>query len=639
MVASGSLPAFVAFPPASVRSKISATEWEQSLDAWTIMVEAVLSLEEGKTLESLVQKNDSGVSAFLVSYIAEHSDSSNAGLLSTPSSVELHKTIYLLVRKLLTSPSTSKELLDWKFLSQVCLVYETLPSLEQLLSKAWGLHSKRIETSLSNIKQSLIKDTDKKNSDVSTTLDLLSYLISPSSPSGQFFATGSDLLDGFISFFPTAGPPTQKSLVTFTYFLLISLVKGPKANHNLLSTHLYSLKSDAQKRGSPPSPSLLQHLASETDFLQKLKMHSSDSESDTPAGSASLPQDQSAGLMEFRVLKPKAGKGKKSHGNEPHFHKETSIFEIQDLFPDLGSGFIAKCLDFYKEDKEVVIAHLLDDSLPPGLVSADRTEVLDSSDGKPSKQHVVPSRKNIYDNDELDKLTVSAGNLHIGKSDRKYDEELEKPSSKAKILAALAAFDSDDDERDDTYDDVDDHVGASVDSTSGQASGTQKDATAAVDPELEKLLFAAWKAEPKDFTRGMRFTSKRKELKTKTGWTDEAIEGFGTMMGREPDREKKLERRFGDSIEWKGEQKSLQKTSWRDEGEDEDGDGEEGEGSNRGGARGGRGRGAGRGRGRGGAPSAVDSDRARKNKEVRGKHNRREGHAKKMARGGFAPAG
>lgn len=52
------------------------------------------------------------------------------------------------------------------------------------------------------------------------------------------------------------------------------------------------------------------------------------------------------------------------------------VTQIQDLFPDLGAGFIVKCLDEYNDDIEQVTAHLLEDSLPAHLAAADRSEKL-----------------------------------------------------------------------------------------------------------------------------------------------------------------------------------------------------------------------------------------------------------------------
>jgi len=62
--------------------------------------------------------------------------------------------------------------------------------------------------------------------------------------------------------------------------------------------------------------------------------------------------------------------------DQVHIHAASLITQVQDIFPDLGSGFITKLLDEYNNDTEQVIAHLLEDSLPDHLVGADRSEIL-----------------------------------------------------------------------------------------------------------------------------------------------------------------------------------------------------------------------------------------------------------------------
>lgn len=47
---------------------------------------------------------------------------------------------------------------------------------------------------------------------------------------------------------------------------------------------------------------------------------------------------------------------------------------VRDLFPDLGSGFVKRCLEAMDNDVERVTGALLEDSLPPYLKTADRSE-------------------------------------------------------------------------------------------------------------------------------------------------------------------------------------------------------------------------------------------------------------------------
>jgi activating signal cointegrator complex subunit 2 len=262
----------------------------------------------------------------------------------------------------------------------------------------------------------------------------------------------------------------------------------------------------------------------------------------------------------------------------------------------------------------------------------------------PPRLSQLPERRNVFDNDEFDKLAVDASRLHIGRRGKeltadKILSDRSKAPAKSSIWAALAAFDSDDDERDDSYD-VED-VGASVDT----ATPGPDEADADLRDKNEEALFRAYTMTPELFGREAetRRGKARTALKSETGMTDEAIEGWGIMIGRDPKRLRRLEAKFST---FAGQQRELAPSAWRnspagsgDETGDASGDGQ------RGGGRG-RGRGPGRGRGRGGRggnvagpvdDKATQVARQRKdaNKSSRANHNRKDQRGKKMARGGF----
>lgn len=243
--------------------------------------------------------------------------------------------------------------------------------------------------------------------------------------------------------------------------------------------------------------------------------------------------------------------------------------------------------------------------------------------------------------------------IHFGRKDRGTAEALlsdrgDAPN-KARIIAALAAFDSDDDERDDTYD---------IEDVGGNVPGGNEEGDA--DPAFgnEEALFKALTSDATVFNRDAttRRSNARKALKEQTNMTDEALEGWATMINRDPKKRRKLESKY---TAFTGQQRALAPSAYRgspaDSGaEGEDDAGATGHPTDRG--RGGRlrGRGGGRGRGRGGgrggtagesgAGSTGDGgtgnpqvNRARKeaNKSSRANHNRREQRARKMARGGL----
>lgn len=255
----------------------------------------------------------------------------------------------------------------------------------------------------------------------------------------------------------------------------------------------------------------------------------------------------------------------------------------------------------------------------------------------------LPERRNVFDDDDFDKLAVDTSRLHIGRrnlnltADKVLSDRSNAPA-KSQILAALAAFDSDDDERDDTYDFED--VGASVDTAAPDG-----DANSDLSDKNEEALFRAFSMSPDVFGRDSetKRSKTRAALKSETGMTDEAIEGWGIMIGRDPKRLRRLEAKFST---FQGQQRELNSTAWKDS-PTESADEGSGEGSR--GGRGGRGRGRGRGRGgrgggRGGGnvagpPSDKSTQISRQRKEANkgssANHNRKAQRDKKMARGGF----
>jgi activating signal cointegrator complex subunit 2 len=257
----------------------------------------------------------------------------------------------------------------------------------------------------------------------------------------------------------------------------------------------------------------------------------------------------------------------------------------------------------------------------------------------------LPTRRNIFDDDEFDQLVVNTSKLHFGRRnpDRTADDVLldrANAPNKAAILSALAAFDSDDDERDDTYDIAD--VGGTVDSA--MPGNNLEDINADVRDSQEETMFRSYKLTPNVFGRDSetRRGKERMVLKEETGMTDEAIEGWALMLSRDPRQMRRLEAKFST---FSGGQRELAPTAWRPnpagsgtEDSDMDGNSRGRAERLRGRVRGGRG---GRGQGNVAGPTGnKDTESARRRKEANkgsgANHNRKAQNARKIARGGFA---
>lgn len=682
------LPPMVPFPEAAWRNHLVPEEWEACLDAWIALAEAHLSLPAADFTR--LSGKDESLPAFLTSFVAETSQSHDILFSPNPSKAkQLRKNSFLLSYRLLEINHPPAPLLRWEFLADLSKIYGKSHA-SKLLTAAWKQHSSSLETSMGFVKNSLIKELDGGlKGDLKTAeaqLKQLNHLLHASPEASAFFMAGSDFVDSLVSCYKLMNPPLRRAILSTLYLSLIGLTEGEKPNFSSLVDQLYSLKAAAEAHKAGPTnanDSLVAEIVTATPILKQVQQRIEASGSGSNRAKSVL-----TALEGFRkpggicrphhLTKKKANKGKGvakesdeyEHGThgQIHIHRMSLITQVQDLFSDLGSGFVVKLLDEYNDDVEQVISHLLEGLLPAHLGKADRSEELPV----PSNTHVIPAnnprdatsqmtsnrapnlaphptppqlpiRRNVFDDDEFDQLAVDTSRLYFGRRnpDKTADDVLQDRSNapnKAAILSALAAFDSDDDERDDTYD-VED-VGGTVDSAA--PGNNTEEATADFRDSHDEALFRAYKSTPKLFERDavMRRSKPRMALKKETGMTDEAIEGWGLMLSRDARQMRRLEAKFST---FTGGQKELAPTAWRASPagsgtEDSDVDGNN---RGRGGLKGGRG-GRERGRVRGnvaGPTGDKDTEVARHRKEAnkgsRANHSRRDQRAKKMARGGL----
>ena len=154
------------------------------------------------------------------------------------------------------------------------------------------------------------------------------------------------------------------------------------------------------------------------------------------------------------------------------------VTHIQDILPDLGEGFLIKCLEELNYDVEKVISSLLEDSLPPSLQALGRDlskeDVMKPRQEEEGVGSGLTDRQSVYDNDEFDVFSrggVDYSKIHKGKrrdrtklesllADKSYITESVKERYSSydvygKHLSETdvhEAYDLYDDEYDDTYD-------------------------------------------------------------------------------------------------------------------------------------------------------------------------------------------
>ncbi|KAK6086480.1 CUE domain-containing protein [Seiridium cupressi] len=663
------LPPCAPFPEAPWRDHIVPEEWEACLILWVSLAEAHLSLPQDDFQRISVK--DESLYRFLVIFTREIASSGITILGSSESASKLLRHGYMLITGVLKAPAAPANVLHWEFLSDFSRVYGKKRT-SSVLAQLFKEHTLAVETSLHGVKKSLILALDagiKNDLRIpEARLKHLNHLIHASPDTAALFMAGTDFLDGLISCYKIMNPPLRKTIVATAYLCLIGLTESKPPKYSTLIDQLYSLKAAADVHRAGPTSgndSMVAELVTVTPLLKQVQHRLEQSGSTTTRMKAVI-----SGLESFkkpggnvrpkRLVKRKVDKGKGVMNEDEdeeigqlRVHQMSQISQIQDLFPDLGSGFISQLLDEFQNETEQVVAHLLENNLPPQLASADRSRVLSPERTRRRRSSLaprptppqLPTRHNVFDDDELDNLTLNVSNLHFGKrSPGKTADDILKDRTtapnKAAILSALSAFDADDDERDDTYDAAD--AGFTVNDALADDADDQKRKDI-----HEETLFKVYKTDPKLFSRDsdMRRGNYRAKLKQDTGMTDEAIEGWAIMLSRNPQQLKSLEMKYSAAGSFAGDQPALAPTAWpanpADSGAEESGQ-DSGSSNQRGGFRG-RGRGRGRGGGRGGNVSGPTGEKgtenARRNKEAnkssRANHNRREGRARKMARAGF----
>lgn len=671
----GLVPPLAMYPEASVKANLPPAEWEACLDSWLSSIEFRLRLQDVHFSKFRFSQPACGVE-FLMSFF--RSVRKGESVSESAKDRLLVKRSYLLLRRLLLSTEVpfeydASELVQ--LLGFASLLFSSVVDWKTTLKSLWKRNSSQLTGAVEGWKKIISVDLASRP-DTDTVLDScrrMNSLVRVSAETGLVLMTGSDFLETLMETFthlqttPSTEAP-QRVLTEHIFYCLRSLMSDGSAHGPLLLDHLYFMKSEAERSSKSKAghATLCSSLVCNTSFLRHLAADNSVTSGKRGQGLLEFLTSYQQNTMHLhppiapRRRRVTKGKGKAHPNEEMHMHKASQISQVHDLFPDLSNHYILKLLDHFHDDTEAVVAALLEpESLPPDLRdSSAHNEPLAGIAGPAfdlaphSTPPLLPERKNVFDGDDFDRLRISADKLHRGRRDIKTDNAGtgdQHVQRKAAIMSALAAFDSDDDERDDTYDIAD--VGGTVDSTLDTDVRPRPERGPDQNPH-EESLFRAWKDNPELFARDSttRVSKVRQDLKRETGMSDEQIEGWAIMLKKDSKLRDRLDRKYAATSTFRGNQGALASTRWQGDTPEESEEGEQRSGGQRSGqsnVRGGRNWGRGRGRGAAGSTSGprdeASTQAARRRKEQgRGRggasHNRREGRARKMAKGMTGPA-
>jgi len=669
----GGVPPLAIYPQLNVKSTLPPSEWESCLDSWLFSLEYRLRLPDEQFQKFKLSQEATGAPFMLSLYRSTLETSQIFSSRAAQKERALLKHAYLVLRRLLLVVPVPFEYDNANLIDLLALasqVYPTVGDWKATLSALWKRNKGQLTSAVESWKKTALSDFSTQT-ELAKALDpvkRLNSLVKASPEVGLVLMTGSDYLESLMEAYDQTQKtpdlaPSQKVLTEHIFYCLRSLMSDGSRHGSMLLDHLYHLKSESERlaKSQPHARTLCSSLMCTTSLLRHLA-------ADDAVNSGKRGQ----GLLDFfttyrehkiqlhpplapRRRKPSKGKGKASATEEMHVHKASQVSQVHELFPDLSNQYIINLLDHFNDDTEAVIAALLEPaSLPPNLRDSQASQGPSEPYDGPAHDlapHATPpllhQRKNVFDGDDFDNLRISASQLQKGRKEITVNQPQDADTharSKAAIMAALAAFDSDDDERDDTYDVAD--VGGTVDSTLDTDNRARTGKAPEQDPH-EESLFKAWKANEEVFARDSktRVSKVRQDLKRETGMSDEQIEGWAIMLKKDSRQQERLEKKFSASRTHGGNQTALASSRWQGETPE---DSEEGESANAGRRmgqahiRGNRGWGRGRGGSTAGPAGDSSTQAARKRKE-QGKgrggasHNRREGRARKMGRGMAGP--
>ncbi|ETN38133.1 uncharacterized protein HMPREF1541_07757 [Cyphellophora europaea CBS 101466] len=665
------IPPLVTYPEEKVRASLPPAEWQACLDLWLFSLEFRLRLPDEQFAKLEHSRAASGLD-YLKSYVDNHPSPT---LVTTSSKeAQVQRRTYLLLKRLLLSTQAiphlgASSIVDYVIAGSA--VFQDLADWPRFVGALTAKYPKQASEGFDKWKASAMKQLDmmKSTARAQEILRCVNALLKVYAEAGVRLMTGSDYLETLIEVYrrhaASAEDQAMQQVLTEHLYLCLRNLMSDKTRHpSLLLDQLYILRSDSNKPGvkTTENRTILAALLCTTSFLRHLAGDAAVVDSKRGADmldALMTHREQTKHLFPAPVphrRKAAKGKGKVDAAEELHIHQTSQVSQIHELFPDLPNGYILRLLDHFNDDVEQVTAALLEPASLPGDLqepSAFTDTPIPQPDLAPrSTPPPLPQRKNVFDNDDFDKFKVSSKQLHKGRRDIKINEPetMEEHSrSKAAIMAALSRFDADDDERDDTYDAAD--VGGSVDQSVDTDSRPRAEPTLEQSPH-EEVLYRAWKDDSSLFARDSktRISNVRQDLKRQTGMSDEQIEGWAIMLGRDPALQRKMQQKYSVVNTFMGNQKGLEPTRWQQNTSGENSmDEAEGQSSDTANSSGRGGRPFGnRGRGRGTptfvTPSSGSQQGARSRGRGRGggrpNHNRREGRARKMGRGmAGAPAG
>ncbi|KAK9388841.1 hypothetical protein V1515DRAFT_637546 [Lipomyces mesembrius] len=268
------------------------------------------------------------------------------------------------------------------------------------------------------------------------------------------------------------------------------------------------------------------------------------------------------------------------------------VKEIKEIFPHLAEKYVVTLLAAKNNSVEEVLGYLVEqvpdrnewhEEIAEEIASLKVKPVVDSDNDNGADDDDDDDRDDVVERRRFENLEFAPGTVYYGRRPGGNADDMlaqgTTVSDKQKIFDSLRLiYDEDEDERDDTYDDVDalahvyedpelDYKDKEEQASSSQLPQKQAEKNkgkpwedkktkkeiqqlkdeheyqSAENPN-ERYLWGIYSGDKFVFETKQRGTTFRSEMKNRTSWTDEQLEGWAKVLDRDPKFRKRLEAKY-----------------------------------------------------------------------------------------------
>ena len=318
------------FPPPSVRASISSTDWAAIIESWNTALSLLLQLPSSTFAPASCSAN---LNTFLTTYCAFTP-------LSSPAD-PLRKKAFLLIHRTSTSAKPVPLLTTPGFLEGFGRVYAKVPAAQRLLAELWRTHEAELEKEIKALKKRHFPVFSRVAVTHGAAVNL-SRLFQLSPKIAAVFLAGDEFADAAAD----GGGGSGGDVVVVKLFAR-AMTEASQVNWSVVIDGLYSLttpssgkkeKALAMRLSALGLGVKLTALADGTEYAARVegavqKLH----ELAPPV------RQRKAGRHHGKVRDK--GKGVVTASDQQEAETADKVDQIRDIFPDLGTGFVRRCLE------------------------------------------------------------------------------------------------------------------------------------------------------------------------------------------------------------------------------------------------------------------------------------------------------